>query len=65
LQGVTVGSRVQQLAMVRAIEANLGNHFAQPSLRPVLDGSFPLEQLGAAFQRQVSGQHFGKIGITI
>ncbi len=65
LQGVTVGSRVHQLAMVRAIEANLGNHFTQASLRPVLDGSFPLEQLGAAFQHQASGAHFGKIGITV
>ncbi len=65
LQGVTVGSRVHQLAMVRAIEANLRNNSTHASLRPVLDGSFPLEQLSAAFQRQLAGLHFGKIGITV
>lgn len=59
LQGVTVGSRTQQLAMVRAIEAG-----GDP-LRPVVDCSFPLEELGAAFNHQLAGRHFGKIGITI
>lgn len=62
LQGVTVGSRSQQLEMVRAIEASLAG---DGRLRPVLEYSFPLEQLSSAFQRQVSGAHFGKIGITV
>lgn len=29
------------------------------------DSSSPWAELGAAFHRQVSGQHFGKIGITL
>jgi len=61
LQGVTVGSREQQLDLVRAVEANLGHD----RMRPVLDRSFALEELGAAFKYQLSGQHFGKIGIRI
>lgn len=69
LQGVVVGSRVQQLDMVRAIETNLRNDpqraGGRGSLRPVLDSSFALEELGAAFRHQVSGRHFGKIGVTI
>lgn len=57
LQGVSVGSRADQLAMVRAFEAT--------GLRPVVDSRFPLEEIGAAFRHQVSGRHFGKIAVTI
>jgi NADPH:quinone reductase-like Zn-dependent oxidoreductase len=53
LQGVLVGSREQQQAMVRALDAS--------SLRPVIDRSFALEEMVAAFQHQESKQHFGKI----
>jgi NADPH:quinone reductase-like Zn-dependent oxidoreductase len=53
LQGLTVGSRAQQLDMIRAIDA-IG-------LKPVIDQSFPLEAIGDAFRRQESGAHFGKI----
>lgn len=53
LQGVLVGSRAQQQAMVRAIDAN--------GLRPVLDRRFALEEIVAAFRYQESNQHFGKI----
>lgn len=51
--GLTVGSREQQLAMVRAIEAN--------GIRPVIDSRYPLEGLADAFRHQESGRHFGKI----
>ncbi len=57
LQGVTVGSRKDQLDMVRAIEAN--------GIEPVIDRVFPLEALAEALRYQDSGQHFGKIGIEI
>jgi len=53
ISGMTVGSREQQLAMIRAIEAN--------GVRPVIDSSYPLEGLADAFRHQVSGGHFGKI----
>ncbi len=53
LQGVLVGSRAHQQAMIRAIDAN--------GLRPVIDRSFALEQLADAFRYQETNQHFGKI----
>lgn len=53
LQGVLVGSREQQQAMVRALDAS--------SLRPVIDRRFALEDMVAAFQHQESNRHFGKI----
>lgn len=57
LQGVTVGSRADQMNMIRAIEAN--------GIKPVLDRVFPLEALAEALRYQDTGQHFGKIGIEI
>jgi NADPH:quinone reductase-like Zn-dependent oxidoreductase len=57
LQGLTVGSRRDQLNMIRAIDAM--------RLRPVLDRCFALEEIGAAFRYHESGRHFGKINVTI
>jgi NADPH:quinone reductase-like Zn-dependent oxidoreductase len=57
LQAVTVGSRRDQIEMIRAIEAN--------GIRPVIDRTFPLEQLADAFRHLQSGRHFGKICIDI
>jgi NADPH:quinone reductase-like Zn-dependent oxidoreductase len=57
LQGVTVGSRRDQLEMIRAIEAN--------GIRPVIDRSFPLERLADAFGHLAAGGHFGKIVVEI
>lgn len=53
LQGLIVGSRSNQLDMIRGLEAT--------GLRPVIDRSFPLEQLAQAFSYQETGSHFGKI----
>ena len=53
ISGITVGSREQQLAMIRAIEAN--------GIRPVIDSSYPLEGLADAFRHEESRRHFGKI----
>lgn len=53
ISGLTVGSRSQQIAMIRAIEAN--------GIKPVIDRSFPLEGIADAFRHQASGAHFGKI----
>ena len=57
VQGLTVGSRAQQLAMIAGIEAN--------GIRPVISDSFPLERLGDAFRHQESRKHFGKIVVAI
>ncbi|WP_166263474.1 zinc-dependent alcohol dehydrogenase family protein [Marinobacter caseinilyticus] len=56
LQGLIVGSRAHQLAMIRAIEAN--------GLRPIIDRSFALEEIADAFRHEESGRHFGKICLT-
>ena len=53
LKGLIVGNREQQQDMVRALNA--------VALRPVIDSSYPLEQLAAAFAHQQAGKHFGKI----
>jgi NADPH:quinone reductase-like Zn-dependent oxidoreductase len=57
VQGVTVGSRRDQLNMVRAIEAN--------GIKPVIDRTFALDKLADAFRHLQSGQHFGKICIDV
>jgi len=57
LQAVTVGSRRDQTAMVRGIEA--------AGIRPVLDRTFGLEELADAFRHLQSGRHFGKICVEI
>ncbi len=57
LEGITVGTRRQQLDMIRAIEAT--------GIRPVIDRSLPLAELADAFRWQETGRHFGKICIDI
>lgn len=53
LQGLIVGSRVNQQEMVRGIEAG--------GLRPLVDRSFALDEIADAFRYEESGRHFGKI----
>lgn len=57
IQGVTVGSRANQIDMIRAITAN--------GIRPVVDRIFSLEQLGDAFRHLKDGDHFGKVCVEI
>ncbi len=57
LQGVTVGNRQQQIEMIRALDAN--------AMKPVIDKTFPLQELIEAFRYQASGAHFGKICIEV
>ena len=57
LQAVTVGSRRDQLDMIRALD--------RAALRPVIDATYPLERLADAFRHMESGAHFGKIAITV
>lgn len=56
-QGLMVGSRAHQLDFVRALEAT--------GIKPVMDRTFPLDQLAEAFRHERAGLHFGKIGIAI
>ncbi|WP_110666663.1 zinc-dependent alcohol dehydrogenase family protein [Salinicola halophilus] len=53
LQGLIVGSRRDQIEMIRALEVT--------GLKPILDRSFGLAEIADAFRHQESGQHFGKI----
>ena len=53
MTGVTVGSREHQLDMIAAIEAS--------DLRPVIDRTFPMEDLSEAYRHQEAGRHFGKV----
>jgi NADPH:quinone reductase-like Zn-dependent oxidoreductase len=57
VQGLTVGSRQQQLDMIAGIEAN--------GIRPVISDHFPLEKLADAFRHQAANKHFGKIVVDI
>jgi NADPH:quinone reductase-like Zn-dependent oxidoreductase len=57
VQGLTVGSRAQQLAMIAGIEAT--------GIKPVIDSHFALSNLADAFRHQASGAHFGKIVVDI
>jgi NADPH:quinone reductase-like Zn-dependent oxidoreductase len=57
IKGVTVGSRQQQEEMIAAIDAN--------GIRPVIDSTFPLDEIASAFAHQTSQTHFGKICLEI
>lgn len=57
VQGLTVGSRQQQLAMIAGIEAN--------GIRPIISDHFPLDRLADAFRHQAANAHFGKIVVDI
>ncbi len=53
LIGLAVGSAEMQVDMIKAIETS--------EMKPIIDRSFPLEELDRAFEYQESGKHFGKI----
>lgn len=57
VQGLTVGSRAHQLAMIKGIEAN--------GIKPIISDHFPLENLADAFRHQIANKHFGKIVVDI
>jgi len=52
-----VGNRQQQIEMIRALDAN--------DIKPVINKTFPLQDLIEAFHYEASGAHFGKICIEI
>jgi NADPH:quinone reductase-like Zn-dependent oxidoreductase len=53
LQGLVVGSRAQQIDLVRGLESS--------GMKPVVDRVFPLHEMADAFRLEESGGHFGKI----
>ena len=57
LQGLIVGSREDQKDMVRAINSM--------GLQPLIDKTFELEHIAAAFRYEESGAHIGKICLNI
>jgi NADPH:quinone reductase-like Zn-dependent oxidoreductase len=57
MSGITVGSHQHQSNMITAMESW--------ELRPVIDRSFALPELGDAFRYQESQQHFGKIVLNL
>lgn len=57
VQGIAVGSRTRFEAMNRAI--------AKHQLHPVIDSVHPLEKSADAFRHLSSGQHFGKVAISM
>ncbi|MEH2567050.1 zinc-dependent alcohol dehydrogenase family protein [Bradyrhizobium sp. AZCC 2289] len=57
IKGITVGSRQEQQEMIAAIDAN--------GIQPIIDSTFPLDAIAAAFRHQVSQSHFGKICLTL
>jgi NADPH:quinone reductase-like Zn-dependent oxidoreductase len=57
IQGITVGTIQEQEEMIAAIDAN--------GLKPVIDSTYPLDQIAAAFAHQISQKHFGKICLAV
>jgi D-arabinose 1-dehydrogenase-like Zn-dependent alcohol dehydrogenase len=57
LQGIYVGSRAMQEAMVRAFEA--------AELRPLIDRRFRFEEASEAFRALERAEHVGKIVIEL
>lgn len=57
VSGISIGSRADQEDMIRALEVN--------HITPVIDRSFELAELGAAFDYHRTQNHFGKVSITI
>ncbi|MEL6870007.1 MAG: NAD(P)-dependent alcohol dehydrogenase [Pseudomonadota bacterium] len=53
MTGIAVGSHEMQARMVAAIDVD--------GFKPIIDKSFGLEEMAAAFTYQASGQQFGKI----
>jgi NADPH:quinone reductase-like Zn-dependent oxidoreductase len=57
VSGVSIGSRADQQDMIRAIEVN--------RLKPVVDCSFPLQNMADAFIHYESHKNFGKVCLDV
>lgn len=57
VSAISIGSRADQEDMIRAIAAN--------NLKPIIDRSFPLEEIVAAFECYAAQKHFGKVCLEL
>ncbi|MES2940525.1 MAG: NAD(P)-dependent alcohol dehydrogenase [Pseudomonadota bacterium] len=57
ISGISIGSRADQEDMVRAIEVN--------RIKPVVDRSFALQDIAAAFAYYEAQKHFGKVCLEL
>ncbi len=57
ISGISIGSRADQEDMIRAITVNC--------LKPVIDRSFPLQEIVTAFKYYESQKHFGKVCLEL
>ena len=57
ISGISIGSRADQEDMIRAITTN--------RLKPVIDRSFPLQEIAAAFTYYESQKHIGKVCLEL
>jgi NADPH2:quinone reductase len=58
-------SNADKAAMVAAIEAKVMPLVREGRIKPVMDSSFPLEKAADAHRRMESGEHIGKIVLTL
>lgn len=57
ISGISVGSRADQEDMIRGITVN--------RLKPIIDRSFPLQEIVGAFEYFESQKHFGKVCLEV
>ena len=55
----------QKAVMVEEILEQVYPHFSGAGIRPVVDSVFPLEDVASAHQRMESGDHMGKILLSM
>jgi NADPH2:quinone reductase len=58
-------SNADKAAMVRAIEAKVMPLLREGRIKPLMDSTFPLEKAADAHRRMESGEHIGKIVLTV
>jgi NADPH2:quinone reductase len=65
--GSTLRARAvaDKAAIARAVENNVLPLIASGRVKPIIDSTFPLAQASAAHARMESGQHIGKIVLTL
>ena len=55
----------QKKVMMEEIMAHVFEHLESGAIRPIVDSTFPLDQVEQAHARMMSGEHMGKILLTV